>query len=181
MQIDKTTIELNKVVDNIFKLTCNNKDIKFWTPKILIPFGIETEYNKKIVKLELLDNNDPEQMYFKNIISKIEKIIKEKLELDDNEFKTVIRTREKYNDIIESKIKMGRNHVLKSVEFKDKDKNYLKTIYDIGKNVNAKVLLEINGIWDYRKTPKEDGSKEEKKENNKVGLIIYVHKIYVYE
>ena len=180
MQIDKTTIELNKVVDNIFKLTCNNKDIKFWTPKILIPFGIETEYNKKIIKLELLDNNDPEQMYFKNIISKIEKIIKEKLELDDNEFKTVIRTREKYNDIIESKIKMGRNHVLTSVEFKDKDKNYLKTIYDIGKNVNAKVLLEVNGIWDYR-TAKEEGSKEGKKENNKVGLIIYVHKIYVYE
>jgi hypothetical protein len=75
---------------------------------------------------------------------------------------------------------MGRNHVLTSVEFKDKDKNYLKTIYDIGKNVNAKVLLEVNGIWDYR-TAKEEESKEGKKENNKVGLIIYVHKIYVYE
>ena len=80
---------------------------------------------------------------------------------------------------------MGRNHVLTSVEFKDKDKNYLKTIYDIGKNVNAKVLLEVNGIWDYRTIQEEESkeskeSKERKKENNKVGLIIYVHKIYVY-
>ena len=67
MQLDKTTIELNKIADNIFKLSCGGKDIKFWTPKLLIPFGIETEYNKKVLKLELLDNNDAEQTYFKNI------------------------------------------------------------------------------------------------------------------
>ena len=173
MQLDKTTIELNKIADNIFKLTCGGKDIKFWTPKLLIPFGIETEYNKKVLKLELLDNNDTEQTYFKNIIKKIENIIKEKLELNDNEFKTVIRTREKYNDIIETKIKMGRKCVLTTVDFEDKDNNYLKTIYEIGKNIHVKVLIEVNGIWDYRT--------EGQKDNNKVGLIVYVNKIHVYK
>ena len=173
MQLDKTTIELNKIADNIFKLTCGGKDIKFWTPKLLIPFGIETEYNKKVLKLELLDNNEAEQIYFENIIKKIENIIKEKLELNDNEFKTVIRTREKYNDIIETKIKMGRKCVLTTVDFEDKANNYLKTIYEIGKNIHVKVLIEVNGIWDYRN--------ETQKDNNKVGLIVYVNKIHVYK
>lgn len=173
MQLDKTTIELNKIADNIFKLTCGGKDIKFWTPKLLIPFGIETEYNKKVLKLELLDNDNAEQIYFENIIKKIENIIKEKLELNDNEFKTVIRKREKYNDIIETKIKMGRKCVLTTVDFEDKANNYLKTIYEIGKNIHVKVLIEVNGIWDYRT--------EEKKDNNKVGLIVYVNKIHVYK
>ena len=173
MQLDKTTIELNKIADNIFKLTCGGKDIKFWTPKLLIPFGIETEYNKKVLKLELLDNNEAEQIYFENIIKKIENIIKEKLELNDNEFKTVIRKREKYNDIIETKIKMGRKCVLTTVDFEDKANNYLKTIYEIGKNIHVKVLIEVNGIWDYRN--------ETQKDNNKVGLIVYVNKIHVYK
>ena len=68
---------------------------------------------------------------------------------------------------------MGRKCVLTSVEYEDKNNNYLKTIYEIGKNIYVKVLIEVNGIWDYRS--------EDKKENNKVGLIVYVNKIYVYK
>ena len=44
----------------------------------------------------------------------------------------------------------------------------------MGKGIYVKVLLEINGVWNYKK---ED---VEKKEPNKVGLIAYINKIYVY-
>ena len=57
---------------------------------------------------------------------------------------------------------MGRKCVLTSVEFEDKANNYLKTIYEIGKNIHVKVLIEVNGIWDYRTETQKDNTKESK-------------------
>jgi len=173
MQLDKTTVELKLISDNIYKLTCSGKELKFWSPKMYIPFGIETEYGKKILKLGFIDKeNNKEQLYFESIIKKVEKIIKEKLELDEIEFKSVIKIREKFGNLIETRIKMGRNCTLTTVEYQDKDANYLKTLYEMGSGIYVKVLIEINGIWNY-KSPN-------KIEANKVGLIVYVNKIYVY-
>ena len=173
MQLDKTTIELNEITDNIYKLTCSGKELKFWTPKMYVPFGIETEYGKKILKLGCKDKeNNKEQVYFENIIKKVEKIIKEKLELEDTEFKSIIKIRENFGNLIETRIKFGRNCTLTTVEYENKDSNYLKTLYEMGSGIHVKVLLEINGIWNYKV--------ENKIEPNKVGLIVYVNKIYVY-
>jgi uncharacterized Zn-finger protein len=177
MQLDKSNVELTEVAENIYKIKCSGKEIKFWTPKVYIPFGIETEYGKKILKLGFINKNNEtnkEQIYFENIIKKIETIIKEKFDLDDEEFKSVIKHRENFGNLIETRIKFGRNCTLTTIEFQDKDANYLKTIYDMGKGVYVKVLLEINGVWNYKKEGLE------KKEPNKAGLIVYINKIYVY-
>jgi hypothetical protein len=176
MKIDINNIEIKKVNDNISQILHNNIVLKFWSPKILAPFSIDNEYDKYLIKLELNEDdtnkNNLEHIHLKKILLHIEKLIKKKLNIDDVEFKSIIRIREKKNDLIEGRIKTIKNTILTSIEYEDKDKNYLKTIFDLPKQSYVKVQLEIYGLWDYR---------NEKKDKNKVGLIIYVTKIIVFE
>jgi hypothetical protein len=176
MKIDINSIELKKVNDNIFQILHNNNVLKFWSPKILAPFAIDNEYDKYLIKLELderdTNKNNLEHIHLKKILLHIEKIIKKKLNIDDVEFKSVIKTREKKNDLIEGRIKTIKNTILTVIEYEDKDTHYLKTIFDLPKQSYVKVQFEIYGLWDYR---------NENKDKNKAGLIIYVTKINVVE
>ena len=169
MKLDIENFEFKNITKNIYKINYNNNIFKFWTPKILIPFGLENEYNKYLIKIEL-DKNNKDHNHLKKVILNIENIIKKKLNVNDNEFKSIISTRKNENFYIDCKIKTIKNNIITSINFEDKENNYLKTIFEIPKYSNAKVQLEINGIWDYRNELKED---------NKIGLIIYINEIII--
>jgi len=171
MKIDINKIEFIKNTDNIFQILHNDETLKFWGPKLLVPFGIDNEYNKYILRLELDGkDSDLEQQYFKKIILHIEKLIKKKLNIEDIEFKSVIKNRDEKSDLIECKIKTIKNNIITKIEYEDKINNYLKTIFDLPKQSYVKTEFEIYGLWDYR---------NEKKEKNKCGLIIYISNIIV--
>lgn len=169
MKIDINKLEFKKINENISLIYHDNKTLRFWTPLILVPFGIDNEYNKYLLKLEIDDKID-EHVHLKKIILHIENLIKKKLDISDLEFKSVIKYRENNNDLIEPRLKSIKNNITTIIDFEDKENNYLKTIFDIKKQNYYKVQLEINGFWDYR---------NEKKERNKSGLIVYVTKIIV--
>jgi hypothetical protein len=171
MKLDTNKIELRKINDNIYQLFYEDNIFKFWSPKILTPFGIDTEYNKYLLKVEFTDENN-EHIHLKKIIGKIENLIKKKLQLDENEFKSVIKVRNNKNSLLEMRIKNLKNHISTEIEYEDKQNNYLKTIFDLPKQSHVKTQLEVFGIWDYRE-------KEKVKEDHKVGLILYVDKIIV--
>lgn len=169
MKLDVNKIELNNITEHIYQVIHDNTVLRFWSPKILTPFGVDNEYNKYIMKLELEGENN-EHIHLKKIVLHIEKLIRSKLSIDDIEFKSILRERGSKNDLIECRIKSVKNIITTIVEFEDKENNYLKTIFDIPKQSYVKVQFEINGLWDYR---------TEKKEKNKSGLIVYLTKIIV--
>ena len=174
MKLDINKLEFKNVSPNIYQIFHDNNILQFWTPKILAPFGIDTEYNKQLIKLEL-DVSDTnkyknEHIHLKKIIQHIEKFINKKFEIGNEEFKSVIKNRPNKNDMLECRIKTIKNNILTTIEYEDKDNNYLKTIYDLPKQSYIKAQIEINGLWDYR---------NENKDKNKIGLIIYIKKIIV--
>ena len=169
MKLDVDKIAFKKINDNIFQIFNNNAILKFWTPPICIPFGIDTEYNKKLLKLELNDQHS----HLKKVIIKIEKIIKKKLDIEDIEFKSVIRTRDNKLDILECRLKTYKDNIITQIEYEDKDNNYLKGIYDLQKMSNIKAEIEVNGLWDYR------DKNTDTKLKNKIGLTVYINKIIV--
>lgn len=169
MKIDINKLEFKKINENISLIYHDNKTLRFWTPLILAPFGIDNEYNKYLLKLEIDDKID-EHVHLKKILLHIENLIKKKLDISDLEFKSIIKYRENNSDLIEPRLKNIKNNITTIIDFEDKENNYLKTIFDIKKQSYYKVQLEINGFWDYR---------TEKKERNKSGLIVYVTKIIV--
>ena len=73
-------------------------------------------------------------------------------------------------NLIECRLKNIKNNITTLIDFEDKENNYLKTVFDIQKQSYLKIQIEINGIWDYR---------NEKKDSNKCGLIVYATKIIV--
>ena len=181
MKIDINKLDFKKVSDNIYQINHDKDVLKFWTPKICVPFGIDKDYDKYYIRLELDEDegnpietknkNNASHTYFKKVISHIEKLIKKKLDIQDNEFKSIIRNRgPNKTELIECRIKNFKKNFQTTVEYEDKENNYLKTIFDIEKQCYVKVLCEIYGLWDYR---------TESKENNKIGLILYATKIIV--
>jgi uncharacterized protein (UPF0333 family) len=169
MKIDINKLEFKSVSDNISLIYYDNKTLRFWTPLILAPFGIDNEYNKYLLKLEINEKIE-EHLHLKKLLLHIENLIKKKLNMDDIEFKSIIKTRINNCDLIETRLKNIKNNITTIIEFEDKDNNYLKTVFDLKKQSQLKVQVEINGLWDYR---------NEKKDKNKCGLIIYITKIIV--
>jgi len=169
MKIDINKLELKNVNKNISLVYHDDITLRFWSPPILAPFGIDNEYNKYLLKLELNENIE-KHIHLKKIILHIENLIKKKLNIQDEEFKSVIKKRPNKKDLIECRIKTIKNSIQTRIEYEDKDNNYLKTIFDLQKQSNIKLQLEINGFWDYR---------NENKEKNKCGLILYATKIIV--
>ena len=195
---DNNNNDENKALKVNFKqIYHDGKVLQFWTPKMLMPFGIDNEYGKYILKLEFDNETNEEHTYFKKVILHIEKLIKKKLEIEDNsiEWKSIIKKRENKTDIIELRIKNIRNNIQteiisnnsgiirSSVATKSTDSshgqvlpgssennNYLKTIFDLEKQTYMKALIEINGLWDYRNNNIE---------KNKIGLICYCTKLYI--
>lgn len=180
MKLDINKIELKELTENIYQILYEGKSLKFWSPTILIPFGLEYEYNKQILKAELDESENNkyknEHIHLKKLILYIEKLIKDKLNVNTNEindqFKSIIKKRHNRSDMIECRIKKMKNNIITSIEYEDKEHNYLKTIYDLPKQSYVKIQFEINGLFDYRNNENEN-------EKNKAGLIVYATKIIV--
>ena len=172
MKLDINKFELIKVknTDNYYKILYDTELLKFWSPRILAPFGMDNEYNKYLLKLEVCDKDNIEHKHLKNIILYIEKLIKKKLNVDDNEFKSIIKERIDKPDLIDCRIKTMKSNITTSIDYEDKDNNYLKTIFDLQKQSYVKVQIEIDSLWDYR---------TDTKEKNKIGLIVNINKIIV--
>ena len=188
MKLDINKIKLKELTENIYQILYEGKSLKFWSPTILIPFGLEYEYNKQILKAELNENEDNkyknEHIHLKKLILHIEKLIKDKINMNNDnngnndtndaidQFKSIIKKRYNRSDMIECRIKKMKNNIITSIEYEDKEHNYLKTIYDLPKQSYVKIQFEINGLFDYRNNENEN-------EKNKVGLIVYATKIIV--
>jgi hypothetical protein len=179
MKLDINKIELKELTENIYQILYEGKSLKFWSPTILIPFGLENEYNKQILKAELDESEGNkyknEHIHLKKLILHIEKLIKEKININNNndaidQFKSIIKKRHNRSDMIECRIKKMKNNIMTSIEYEDKEHNYLKTIYDLPKQSYVKIQFEINGLFDYR---------NDINEKNKTGLIVYATKIIV--
>ena len=169
MKLDIDKIEIKNITDNIYSIYHDTNILKFWSNKLCIPFGLEKDYNKTIIKLELEENNENHQ-HLKKVIQRIETLIRKKINANENDFKSVIKKRPNKCDVLELRIKMIKNKIITDIEYEDKDNHYLKTIYDLPKQSYIKTQIEINGLWDYR---------TEEKNKNMSGLIVYATKIIV--
>lgn len=78
-----------------------NKIIKFKTPKLKCPFGIEFEYNKYLVKLELTDiKNNIEIKDFYKTIQEYVKEIQEYMKNSELIYSDFIRYSDKFDPLL---------------------------------------------------------------------------------
>jgi hypothetical protein len=161
--MDFNDIDLNK-------LTINNKIIEYngkrglhiKTPRMRIPFGLDEEYGKYILKLEFSDfNNNDEMNNFYDFITNLEKIFKNSFG-NAGEYKSLIRRSKTYDPVFCPKV-MERYNRLECEVF---DNDNLTTIYDVKKNSYVNVCLSFDRVWEMNK-----------KNKLRNGYIVYVKKI----
>lgn len=154
MPINYKTIKLEKIVFSNEKninskwknidIRYNNKKIEFMTPLIYLPFGVENEYGNYYLKLQFSgakNNTNLELLHFYQFIEKIEDEIINHLKIDKSNFKSQIIIKEKYDNLLKTKI----NSYKKRLNYKINSDTYT-TIYEIPKKSWIKCLLCIDKI-----------------------------------
>jgi hypothetical protein len=162
-------VNITKKTNNYYSIKNGKRIIRFQISKVLCPFGLDEEYGNYILKIELNPENHKEIL---KEIREFDELIKDKFNCVDEEWKELIHVRDNGNLFLEAKVRKIRTKHLLDVEYEDKQNNYLKTMYEIDKNKIMDVSLEISTLWDFRK--------ENQNNNNKIGLLLHITKMYIY-
>ena len=105
--IDLTKI---KLLDN-GKFIEFETPIKFNSPKMYLPFGIEKEYNNYVMKLQFRGINESDELKeFYKFIKNIEKVLKALLKTEN--IKTQIKDNSKYDPVLLTKVPQQNNKFL---------------------------------------------------------------------
>lgn len=164
------SIKIEQKSNNYHNIKNNNKNIKIKINNILCPFGIDQQYGNSVVKLEI-NQNDEKHIEIINQIKELEEKFIENFNTNTDEWKSLINLKDNNNIFLECKIKKIKNNILTKLSFNDKEKNYLKTIYELNKNFTCDVVLEIPTMWDFRNNNNDI---------NKIGFILNLYSINVH-
>lgn len=184
MKIESSKINLKRHDANISQIFHETDQIKFWTPDLYVPFGVDERFGKYLMQL-VVDKNTPQHINLKKIIEKVEKYIIKKLDVKECEFKSIFRRKMGDNDMLDSRLKQIKGRITTECEYENKRDSYLKTVYEIERDSRVKVLIEIWGYWDYRDSgiESEAETEEESEVGNegvkRVGLILNILKVKV--
>ncbi len=178
MKIESDKINFKKIDEHVSLIFHETEIIKFWTPDLYVPFGIDENFGKYTIQL-VVDKDTPQHINLKKIIEKVEKTLIKKLKLKKGELKSIFRRKMGDFDMLDIRLKQIKGKMITEYEFENKKDNYLKTIYEMEKESRVKVLLEVHGFWDYRKKNEELIENSELIEENKIGLIVNILKMKI--
>ena len=137
----KDELSFKQITPNLYKIYIRGDKLKIHLYNTKIPFGLENEYDKYRLKIEI--NEELEEI---NCLQEIEKILKPIFNVTEEKFKSVIRSSPKYNNLLICSFKHNNPQV--DVVFKRKD-DYLKSIYDLEKGCLADVVITLDCVWYY--------------------------------
>ena len=161
--MDFKDIDLNKININNKIIEYNGKrGLHIKTPRMRIPFGLDEEYGKYILKLEFSDfYKDDDMKDFHDFINNLERIFMNHFG-NVGEFKSLIRRSKSYDPMYCPKVMERYNRL----ECQVIDKDNLTTIHEINKNIYVNAFLSLDRLWEMNKRNKLRN-----------GYIVYVKKI----
>ena len=139
IEIDKITIEKSVKTSHDIKL--NNKYIELWTPKLYVPFGLETKFNNHFLNLELKGDNYVK--LFEYFIESFENKLIELLDIQKDDFNSQLRYT-KINSILYTKVYEKYKKII--TEVKTKDGSFIN-IFNIDKDIYIKAKLIVDKLW----------------------------------
>jgi hypothetical protein len=127
----------------------DNKDLKIYSPRLFVRFGVDKYYNNWSVNFEIENNGCDGLKEFKQFLKDFEKRIIDKLEIDDKLLNTQLKFHDNYNMEFYGRIQSFNGKP--KCEILDKRSNrtqdYLN-LYNFPKQVYVKVELTTLGIWE---------------------------------
>ena len=149
--IDIKNITLEQSVKTSYNIKFNGDSIEFWTPKLYVPFGIESKYNNYFLNLELQGDNNSIKL-FEYFIETFEAKLIELLNIPKEQLNSQLRYTDG-NSILYTKVYEKYKKIITTVKNKDNSFvnlfNLEKDIY-INTNLIVDKLWFINGIYYYK-------------------------------
>ena len=131
---------------NIFIKDTTNVELEL--KNVFLPFGIETEYNNLILKIDL-DSTKSETKELIQTVKLLEKYIEKSIsEMNGNKEYILVsqikETKEEFNDLLICKIPQRNNKVRCYITDYG---GYYKTIYDLKMKTRCKMNIYIDLLW----------------------------------
>jgi hypothetical protein len=149
MKIESNKINFRSLDAHNVEIYHDTDRIRFWTGPMKVPFGIDENFGKHYIRVEL-DEDSKQDAIFKKIIEKIEGIMIKRLNIGEGQLKKIIRRKVGNKDIADIRVKQIKNNVLTECEYENPRDNYLKTLFDIEKGDIVKIDIyftsHINNI-----------------------------------
>ena len=149
--IDIKNIVLEKSVKTSYDIKFNGNLIEFWTPKLYVPFGIESKYNNYFLNLEIKGDSNNIQL-FQYFIETFEAKLIELLDIPKELLNSQIRYSDNFT-ILYTKVYEKYKKIITDVKTKD---NSFVNIFDLDTDiyVNANLIVDklwfINGMYYYK-------------------------------
>lgn len=130
-----------------FRINKEN-EIKIKTPRLFVPFGIDSYYKNWSINFELKNKNCEGIRLFKEYLMNFEDYIANKLEVKREEINTQFKIHNKYNMEFYGRIrnKFGKVYCLIEDKRKDSIEKHVN-IYNFPKGVFVKAELSTSSIW----------------------------------
>ena len=126
----------------------NENEIKIKTPRLFVPFGIDTYYKNWSINFELKNKNCEGIRLFKEYLMNFEDYLANKLEIKREDMNTQFKIHNKYNMEFYGRIRNMFGKV--NCKLEDKRKNSPDrhiNIFNFPKEVYVKAELSTTGIW----------------------------------
>ena len=140
---------INFVPDKKFiKFKYLDKDLKIYSPRLFVRFGIDKYYSNWSVNFEIENNGCEGLKEFKEFLKDFEKRIIDKLEIDEKLLNTQLKVHDNYNMEFYGRIQSFNEKP--KCEILDKRSNRTQdyiNIYNFPKEVYVKAELSTLGIW----------------------------------
>ena len=125
-----------------------SKNVELELNNVILPFGLEEEYNNLIVKIDLESKNKTTKELYETV-TLLEKYIKEKIsEINGNKDYSISskikKTKDKFNDLLVCKIPQKNNKVRCYITDYG---GYYKTIYDLEKNTRCNMIIYLDLLF----------------------------------
>ena len=117
------------------------KNLVLDVKNVYLPFGLEEYKSKYCINFEI-DNDDEVYKLLRLLETKINELIE-----DDIELKSVFHKKPKYNLLCKTHLKMNKNLFISKFIVNGEE----KSIFDIQKQKNYNLELEVSGIWTFKK------------------------------
>ena len=125
-----------------------SKNVELEINNVILPFGLEEEYNNLIIKIDLDKNNSQTKELLDTVIL-IEKYIEETIQkINKNKDFTLVskikKTQERFNDLLVCKIPQKNK---KAKCYITDCGGYYKTIFDLKKNTRCNIVIYLDILF----------------------------------
>jgi len=146
-KLDKITF-VPDTKNAVLKILYNDKDLTITTPRMFVPFGIDTYYKNWSINFEIKNKNCAGIKEFKEFLMNFEDLILNTLKIEHKQLNTQIKIHNNFNMEFYGRI---RNQFSKcKCIIEDRRKKSVEryvNVYKFPENVYVRVEMSTNGVW----------------------------------